>query len=380
MKVLIVVNVDWYFWSHRLPLARALHATGYDVAIVAGEERDFRGRIEAEGFRFIPLQLRRGSTNPFHELRTFLDLVRIYRRERPHAVHHVTIKPIIYGSLAARLAGRPAIVNAVAGLGYMFSPGVRRSFLGRLAAVLYRVACAGSRTVVLCQNPDDREALVRGGIVPESRTALVRGSGVDVGVFAPSPEPGGVPIVLFSGRMLRDKGVEDFVEATRILRARGVPHRAVIVGIVDRENPHSLPESALRRWDDEGSIEWWGQREDMPAVIAQAAIVTLPSYYPEGVPKSLIEAAACGRAIVATDVPGCREIARAGLNADLVPPRDPAKLADALDRLLGDPARRAAYGAAGREIAVNEFCERRVMEETLALYRRLLGTPDLTPA
>ena len=376
MKVLIAVNVDWYFWSHRLPLARALRAAGYEVVVVAAEERGFRPRIEQEGFRFVPLRLRRGSTNVFTEVVTLIDFVRMYRRERPDLVHHVSIKPILYGSLAARLAGRPAIINAVTGLGYTFLPEVRRSLLGRMTTALYRLACAGDRTLVLCQNPEDRAALIDGGIVPPARAALVRGSGVDVDEFTPSPEPGGSPIVLMAGRMLKDKGIGEFVDAARLLRARGVDHRAVVVGIPDEENPNSISVEDLRRWADEKVIEWWGLRADMPAVMAQAAVVVLPSYYPEGVPKVLIEAAASGRAIVATDVPGCREIARAAVNADLVPPRDPARLAGAIAGLLADPARRAAYGRAGRQIAVDDFAERRILAETLALYRRLLASAE----
>lgn len=373
-RVLIVVNVDWYFWSHRLPLARALRDCGYDVVVVAGEERGYRARIEAAGFRFVPLRLRRGSTNPFRELLTVVDLLRIYRRERPDAVHHVSIKPVLYGSLAARVSGGPAIVNAITGLGHTFLPAVRTSLLGRVTRALYRFACSGPRTIVLCQNPDDREALIALGAVDRPRAVLIRGSGVDVSAFAPSPEPGGTPVLLLSGRMLWEKGVGEFVEAARRLRRDGVPHRAVLVGVPDEQNPGSVPEARLRAWHDEGVIEWWGLRDDMPAVFAQAAIVVLPTYYPEGVPKVLIEAAAAGRPIVATGGAGCREIARAGVNADHVQPRDPEDLARVLESLLGDPARRARYGQAGRALAEAEFSEAQVLRETLALYA------DLFPA
>jgi glycosyltransferase involved in cell wall biosynthesis len=374
-RVLIVVNVDWYFWSHRLPLARALRAVGYEVVIVAAEERGYRTRIEREGFRFIPLRLRRGSTNPLREWLTLMDLVRIYRSERPDAVHHVSIKPVLYGSIAARLIGQPAIINAIPGLGHTFLPAVRTSILGRLTKALYRFACAGRRTLVLFQNPEDRAALVSLGTVARERTAVIRGSGVDVDAFRPSPEPEGNPMILLCGRMLWDKGVREFVAAALVLKDAGLAHRAVIVGIPDEENPNSVPAWQLTRWQDEGLIEWWGLRDDMPAVLAQSAIVVLPSYYPEGVPKVLIEAAASGRPIVATDVPGCREIARAGVNADHVRPRDPGDLARVLEALLRDPVRRARYGRAGREIAVAEFSDAQVIGETLALYRRLLGEP-----
>ena len=202
MKILIVVNVDWYFWSHRLPLAKALRARGCEVVVVAAEERGYRRRIEGEGFRFVPLRLRRGSRNVATEWQTFADLLRIYRRESPALVHHVSIKPILYGSMAARLARRPPVINAVTGLGYAFLPEVRQSWTGRAAAILYRLACAGGRTLVLCQSPDDRDALVARGIVPRERTAIVRGSGVNVDEFTATPEPAGTPVLLISGRML----------------------------------------------------------------------------------------------------------------------------------------------------------------------------------
>jgi glycosyltransferase involved in cell wall biosynthesis len=375
-RALIVVNADWYFWSHRLSLARALRGAGYEVTIVAGEERGFRGRIEETGFRFVPLRIRRGSTNPLRELLTLLDLIRIYRRERPDVVHHVSIKPILYGSLAAKLSRRPAIINAVTGLGHVFLPGVRQSLLGRVSARLYRYACAGDRTIVLCQNPDDRAALVALGAVEPERTALIRGSGVDMDQFFPRPEPAGPPVLLFCGRMLWDKGAAEFVEAARALKTAGVTHRAVVVGIPDQQNPNSVAGETLEGWEREGIIEWWRLREDMPSVFAAATIVVLPTYYPEGVPKVLIEAAAAGRAIVASDTPGCREIARQGVNAELVPPRDAAALAAAIRRLLEDPRRRAAYAKAGRAIAVEEFSEQRVLGETLDLYTRLLGRAE----
>lgn len=370
--MLIVVNVDWYFWSHRLPLARGLRTAGYDVVVVAGEERGFRERIEAAGFRFVPLKIRRGSTNPVRELGTLLDLLRIYRTERPAVVHHVSIKPILYGSLAARFAGRPVVINAVTGLGHAFLPEVRRSPLGRVTAALYRLACAGRKTLVLCQNPEDRAALMALQAVTPDRTALIRGSGVDTTRFAPTPFSPGAPVLLFCGRMLWDKGAGEFVEAVRRLRVAGVVHRAVAVGIPDEENPNSVPVSTLEAWHAEGIIEWWGIRDDMPRVFAESSIVVLPTYYPEGVPKVLIEAAAAGRPIVTTDMPGCREIARAGINAEHVRTRDAAHLADTLQSLLADRERMIRYGSAGRAIAVAEFSEAQVIGETLALYARML--------
>jgi glycosyltransferase involved in cell wall biosynthesis len=374
LRVLIVVNAEWYFLSHRLALARALRDHGYEVAVAATVERGRRSAIESEGLRFLPLHLRRRSVNPLREAATLLELVRLYRRERPDLVHHVTIKPVVYGSLAARRTGVPAVVNTIPGLGHTFrAGGVCANGLRWAVSFGYRVALADRRVRVIFQNPDDRDLFVTRRIVTEDRARVIRGSGVDVCGFSPSHEPTGVPVVLLASRLLWDKGVGDFVEAARRLRARGQPSRFVLVGAPDQENRRAVSEATLRDWANEGTVEWWGLRDDMPSVLRAATIVALPTFYREGTPKILLEAAACGRPIVATDVPGCREIVRPGENGLLVPPRDAGALADALAALLADKELRARMGARGREIAVAEFSEDVVISQTLAVYGEVLG-------
>lgn len=373
-RVLIVVNAEWYFASHRLPLARALRDRGDHVAVAAAVERGEGDRIEREGIRFLPLSLKRRSVNPLREGASLGELVRLYRRERPDLVHHVTIKPVIYGSIAARMTGVTRVVNALPGLGHVFTEAGRRPILRHLVELGFRFALRGAGTRTILQNPDDLEQLVSRGLLDGSKAALIRGAGVDVEAFRPRPEPGGSAIVVMASRLLWDKGVADFVEAARLLSASGASCRMVLVGSPDPENPGSVPQEQLRAWSEKGLVEWWGQRADMPEVLGQAAIVALPSAYAEGVPKVLLEAAAAGRPIVATDMPGCREVVRHEVNGLLIPARNPIALARALRELLDAPERRTEMGRQGRAIAIEEFAEEKVVNATLAVYDELFRT------
>jgi glycosyltransferase involved in cell wall biosynthesis len=372
-KILFVVNAEWYFRSHRLPLARALRDRGMAVSVAAREERGEGDAIRREGFEFVPLILRRRSVNPFRELASFFELLRLYGRLRPDLVHHVTVKAVLYGSIAARWAGVPAVVNAIPGLGSLFgNSGWKGSLLRRAVEAGYRFALAGDGMRLIFQNPDDRRYFLERGLTDEAHSVVIAGSGVDVDAFVPRPEPTGLPTVLLASRLLWNKGVGDLAEAALRLREGGVPCRVVLVGEPDPENRSSVPLESLRRWQDQGCLEWWGRRDDMPEVMANAAVVVLPSYYPEGVPKALLEGAAAGRPLVATDTPGCREIARPGVNAILVRPRDPEALAQAIETLVRDPGLRRNMGARSRQIAMEEFSEGRVVAETLSLYEALL--------
>ncbi len=370
-KLLYFVTEDWYFVSHRLALAIAARKAGFDVIVVT-RVRGHGRMIEEAGLRLLPLELRRRGMNPLVELPLLWRLARIYRRERPDIAHHVAMKPVLYGSLAALVARTPHVVNALAGLGWLFtSRSLRARALGGVVRTLFSILLKRGEVVV--QNPDDARWLTETG-VPANHVHLIRGSGVDAKIFAPRAEPAGEPVVMLASRMLWDKGVAEFVEAARLLRASGPSARFVLVGEADVENPASIPVSRLVQWRDEGMVEWWGWREDMPATLAQASIVCLPSYR-EGLPRVLIEAAACARPIVTTDVPGCREIVREGENGLRVPPRNAGALAAAIQRLLNDAALRRRMGERGRALVEAEFSIEKVMAETLALYRRLVGPP-----
>lgn len=373
MRLVITVNQDWFFLSHRLPIARAAREAGADITIIAGDSG--RGpAIRAEGFEFIPLPIARKSLNPFEDLRTLRFLWRTYRCLQPDLVHHVTIKPVLYGSIAARLVGGIRIVNAVSGLGYAFmSRDARAKAVRPLVKLLYRLALGHPNSRTIFQNPDDLADFVRMGLVRSEQAALIRGSGVDCDRFRPTSEPTGRPIVLLASRLLWDKGVKEFVEAARHVRAKDQSPRFVLAGQPDVGNPSAVGLDHIEAWSREGVVEWWGQQEDMPGVLAQASVVVLPTFYGEGVPKILLEAAAAGRAIVATDVRGCREVVRHGINGLLVPPGQGLPLACAIRRLLDSPTLRAEFGRAARHIAEVEFAEPLVVRETLDVYRQLQG-------
>lgn len=370
-RLLFTVNQAAFFLSDRLAIARAAAQAGFDVHVATPAEPEAEA-IRAEGFAFHPVPISRRGVNPWQEARTLWSLVRLYRALRPHIVHLVTIKPVIYGGLAARLSGVPAVESAVTGLGYVFiEPGPRGAALRWLARTAYRLALGHPNGRAIFQNPDDRAEFLARGLVAERATVLIKGACVDGRIFTPRPEAAGAPLVVLPARMLWDKGVGEFVEAARSLRAAGVEARFALVGDTDPGNPAAIPRPRLTAWRDEGVVEWWGHRTDMPSVLAEAHVVCLPSYR-EGLPKSLIEAAACARPIVATDVPGCREAARPGVNALLVPARDPRALAEAIRRLVADPALRRELGARGRALAEAEFSLERVLGDTLALHDELL--------
>ncbi len=374
-RVLIVVNAEWYFLTDGLLLARMLRDAGFEVTVAAAEERGQGQLIEGEGFRFIRLSLQRRSTNPWGELRLVRDLFRLYRRTRPDVVHHVTVKPVLYGSLVARALRVPVVINAVPGLGYLFvQPGLRGALLRRAGLTAYRWALASRRVRVIMPNPEGLEMFLAHRVVPAERAILIRGSGVDVLRFAPRPEPDGVPIALLPSRLLWDKGIGELVEAARLLGSAGVRCRVVLVGVPDPENPRSIPAATVEKWQAEGVVECWGHRQDMPEVLAQASVVVLPSYG-EGMPRALLEGAAAGRPLIATDVPGCREIVRPGENGFLVPPRNVAALAEAIRRLVQDAPLRARMGARSREIAVQEFAESILLDQMLSVYRDLFPCP-----
>jgi glycosyltransferase involved in cell wall biosynthesis len=371
-RLLYVVNEAGFFLSHRLPLALAAARAGYDVHVATPDAPDAAAIREA-GLTFHPVPFSRKGSDPLTELASLHSLYRLYRSLRPDLTHHVTIKPVLYGGIVARLTGIPAVVSAISGLGHVFiAQGWKARGLRALVRRIYKIALGHPNSKVIFQNPDDQRAFSMAKLIRPGSAVLIRGAGVDLTQFAPIPQAAGNLLVLFASRMLWTKGVGEFVEAASALRDSGVEARFVLAGRIDSGNPMTVPDDQLRKWNDNGAIEWWGQRDDMPEVFAQSHIVCLPTSYGEGVPKALIEAAACGRPIVATDVPGCREIVRHGDNGLLVPANDRTALANALRQLISDPALRERMGRRGREIAVQEFGLERVVAETLAVYRTLL--------
>jgi glycosyltransferase involved in cell wall biosynthesis len=370
-RIVFLLTEDWYFWAHRLPLARAVRDAGGEV-IVATTPGKLRQQIEAEGFIYYPLRLQRKSRHPWKEIVSIINITSLYTIAKPDLVHHVTIKPILYGSFAAKVSSVPAIVNAVTGLGYVFIQ-EKKTVLRWAIEMAYRICLYGTQVRTLFENPDDRHLFIKERILQEHQAVLIRGSGVDTERFQPVPEPPGEVVILFASRMLWDKGAGEMVEAARILKQRGIPGRIVFAGRPDPDNPASIPEQQLQSWHNEGYIEWIGYQANMPSILAQSHVVCLPTSYREGLPMSLLEAASCTRPIVTTDAPGCREIVQDGWNGFLVPLKDPVALADALQKLIVDPELRRIMGQRGRELVLKHFSKEIVIEQTFAVYKELLG-------
>jgi glycosyltransferase involved in cell wall biosynthesis len=368
-RIIYLIPNDWYFWTHRLHLAQAARDAGYEVTI-ATLPGEYVERIKAEGFIFHPLKLQRLKATPWTELKTIADIVSLHRRVRPAIVHQVTLRVVLYGSIAAKITRIPT-VNAITGLGYLFiANGLKERVLRNILALIFRFFLKG-RNVTIFQNEDDRGAFLQRKIVRKNQTVLIAGAGVNTQEFAPSPEPEGILTILLTARMLKDKGIIELVEASRLLKQRGNIFRVVLAGMLDPGNPTAITEQEINEWQAEGLIEWIGQQSDIAQRLAQCHIVCLPSYR-EGLPLSLIEAAAAGRPIVATDVPGCREIVRDDWNGLLVPARDCVALAEALQKLMQDAQLRKQFGLNGRQLAVEKFTQETVIQQTMKVYQALI--------
>ena len=370
--ILFVINDAPFFLSHRLPLAQAARDAGYDVHVATPQCLEV-ARILAEGFGYHSIPVSRWGTHVLQDANTVWALFRLYQKLKPQIIHHVTIKPVLYGSLAARLAKVPFVVNAVPGLGHVFvAQGIKARILREFVKKAYRLFLRHRRLRVIFQNPDDMRLFVDSGIVASDHAVLIKGAGVDTDDYCSMPLPETTPLVIMASRLLWNKGVGEFVAAANRLKAHGVVARFALVGEPEAGNPAAVPGEQIEAWVAEGAVEWWGRRTDMPVVFAQSSVVCLPSYYPEGVPKVLIEAASCGRAIVTTDTPGCREIVRNHENGLLVPPKDEQALAAALQCLVENRAMCERMGKKGREIVIGEFSLERVIKDTLQLYGVLL--------
>lgn len=363
-KILFFVTEDWFVCSHWLPLIVGAKDAGFEVVVVTRTHKHAE-MIQQRGARVIFFEISRRGVNLLREFITIQRLAKIYREEQPDIVHHVAMKPMLYGSLVSHLMRVPHIVNWVAGMGWLFvSENWQAKFLRIFVRKILGTLLRG--TSVIVENKDDQQIIANLGVKIQ-HIHLVRGAGVDTLLYAPSPVPSGSPLVILPARMLWDKGVGEFVDAARQLRQRGVNARFVLVGDPDEENPARVPKQQLAEWHNEGVVEWWGRREDMPQILAQSHIVCLPSYR-EGLPKSLLEAASCGRPIVTTDVPGCREIVRDGDNGLLVEVRNATVLAEALAKLLADPELQQQMGRRGREIVLSEFSQEKIVSQVLGLY------------
>jgi len=374
-KLLFVVNDPGFFLSHRLPIALAAQQQGYDVEVATGPGPEGR-RMTELGLRFHELPLSRRGANPFAELRALFSIGQLFRRVRPDIVHLVTIKPVLYGGLAARLTRVPAVVAAVSGLGTVFmARGWRAAARRAVVSRLYRAAFRHARLRVIFQNDEDLRLFVDNGVVGADQSILIPGSGVDLSQYKAVAEPQGAVVVTMASRLLRDKGVFEFVEAARLVRQQHPDTTFWLAGTADEGNPSTLSAADMDRIGEGGDVRLLGHSTDIAGLFARSHIVVLPSYR-EGLPRVLIEAAACGRAVVTTDVPGCRDAIEAGTTGLLVPPKSAEALAEAISLLVADAPRRRAMGEAARRFAEKKFGIDKVVAAHLDLYRALRADPQ----
>ncbi|OXY81886.1 glycosyltransferase family 4 protein [Oceanimonas doudoroffii] len=369
--ILFVVNTPDFFLSHRLALAVAAQRSGYDVHIATADGSDVE-LIQAQGFVHHVVPFLRSGQNPLNELSTLLCLVKLFRRVKPSLVHLITIKPVLYGGIAARLVGVKSVVSAVSGLGTVFLAHSGAARLRRwLVTKLYHFAFKQKRLAVIFQNPDDRDLLLSLGVLIADQTRMIRGSGVALSDYPYVPEPEGKPVVVMAARLLKDKGVFEFVEAARLLKQHNLSIEMRLIGSPDPGNPTSVSQLELEQWAAEEHIELLGYRKDIAQQYAAANIVCLPSYR-EGLPKSLVEAAACGRAVVTTDVPGCRDAITPNETGLLVPVKNAEALADAIEFFISSPNLRKRMGEAGRALAEEAFAIEKIIKQHMDIYQELL--------
>jgi glycosyltransferase involved in cell wall biosynthesis len=375
MKIFFFANTDWYLYNFRIGLAEAAKSRDADV-IMLSPPGPFAPKIQENNFKWICVPMKRGSISPIKEIPSILNLIRIYSKEKPDLAQHFTLKCLIYGTIAAKLSGTPNVVNSITGLGYIFtnkSPKAR--FLNFIISPILRFILSFKNSYVILQNSDDFEELTKRKIINSDKTILIKGSGVNTDDFCPLKlNFNQTPKVLLATRLIWDKGISDYIKAVKILKQNGVNAEFLLAGNIDSGNPASVSNKDINKWIFEGIIHYLGHVEDMCSLLKKVDIVTLPTTYGEGVPRILIEAAASSVPLIATDVPGCREIVRHNKNGILIPPKDYLALADAINGLINNPEERIRMGKNGRQIAVQEFDEKIVIKKTLCVYQKLLST------
>lgn len=367
-----IVNDDKYFLSHRLPIGLELLKRGFNVHVIVGACSN-KDKLIKLGFKPHLIQTSRKGKNPFKELAVLFQMTRILREIKPITVHLVNIKPYLYGGVAARLTGVPNVVSAVAGLGGLFIPKNKRAkALQILLKPLYKFAFNHPNQKVIFQNTYDRELLQTWIGLESSKSTLIKGSGADLNQYPFEPEPNNTPpVISLASRLLRDKGVIELVEAAKILKRDNIEVNIQIIGEPDPENSNTLTKEELKAWHDAGLINYLGYRTDIANLFSLSNIIALPSYYGEGLPKVLIEAAACGRAVITTDHPGCRDAIIKDKTGLLVPIKNSQALAKAIKELIQQPQRRSEMGKAGRELAEDQFAIEKIVKQHFSIYEEL---------
>lgn len=372
MRIMFVVNIDWFFVSHRLPLALAAMRAGHEVHLATTITLP-KGQLESYGFTVHDLVIDRSGFGVWDTLKLFCSFLRLFWRVKPDIAHLVTIKPVLVGGLASRVSPVRGVVFAISGLGHVFiADGLMGRIRRKLVSFWYRLALGKSNKRVIFQNPDDCALIQNAARLPSSCIVTIPGSGVDLSEYAFRPAPSGRTTILMVARLLKTKGVIEFVESARLVVKRHPNVCFLLAGSPDHDNPSSVDDALLEKWKEEGIVSLLGHRSDVSDLMREANIVVLPSYYGEGLPKVLIEAAACGRAVVTTDMPGCRDAIEVGVTGVLVPPKDSEALASALLRLLENPKLYIEMGYAARKRAEAIFDINSVVHTHIKAYEDLI--------
>ena len=374
-KLVFVVNVDWFFISHRLPIALEAISNGYEVHLIC-KDTGLKSKLTDYGIICHDIRFSRSGNKVSHEIKTLLSIREVIQKISPDLIHAVTIKPVIYiGLILHTLKQKPCFIAAISGLGYVFSAtNIRARVTKLLVSVLYKTAFIHRDKMIIFQNSTDDNILSRVVGLNRSDKSLIKGSGADLGVYDFSSEPEGKVIkIIMACRLLKEKGVFEYVEAAKIVHTKFNNIQFLLAGTPDLDNPNSVTQAELDMWDSEGVVKALGYRVDIPQLFSESHIVTMPSYYGEGVPKVLIEAAACGRPIVTTDNPGCRDSVISDVTGKLVPIKNHKALAKAFIELIEDEELRKSMGMKGREYAVQEFDVKFVVDKHLDIYSKLLS-------
>ncbi len=366
--VLLSANTSWYLYNFRLPLLKELLSRGYRVYALAPHD-SYAEKLEGLGIEHVAINITRSGLNPFADMALFSQFLSIYRRFKPRIVQHFTVKPVIYGTLAAHMCGIPHVFNMVSGMGYVFTgTNIKKFWVQKIVRLLYKSTLNFSHHVFF-QNQDDRDYFLRYNLVDAARTSIVSGTGVDTSKFRPAKKKkkGGITFIM-AARMLWDKGVGEYVDAARTVKSKYPNSQFWMLGPVDMENPKAIKSEQLQSWNSEGVVQYLGMTDSIKTYLSEADVIVLPSYYREGIPLSLLEGAAMGMPIITTDSPGCREVVRKGQNGLLIPIRDPEALAGAMEKFTKNPALVSKMGRESRKLAIHKFDSRIVVKEILHYY------------
>ena len=373
-NLLFVVTEDWYFVSHRLNLAIVAIESGYSVTLLS-HYTNHRKQIEQFGIDTINWPLNRSSKNPFREIVAIKSIFSAIRQFQPDLIHSVAMKPVLYSAIACTMTGLKSRIFVLAGLGFIFTSKKRSAkFLRPIMEFVFKLLFRGTGTRLILQNPDDKSALLSANVIDENHIRLIHGAGVDTDLFNLHPIPSDVPMIILPSRMLWAKGIQDFIDCAKEINKENKIARFALVGEPDEQNPDAIPTNLLETWNNNGVIEWLGHQNDMPTVFHKSTIVCLPTYYGEGLPKSLLESASCGRPIVTYDVPGCREIVKDGINGFLVKPKSVDGLVSAITELINDKELCFRMGLKGRKRVEKHFTQEKIAAETIAVWEEVLAS------